>query len=427
MMQLSNSYRGNAEPGEVNLKDDHPPKIDSLRLLRRLYELAEIGGTSDGGVCRLALTDEDKVARDRLVNWMREDGLDVRVDHIGNIIGTLRGEGSETVILGSHIDTVTTGGKFDGSLGVLAGLEVVAAMRQTRKSLKRSAAVISFTNEEGVRFSSDMTGSSVWTGKSELDAALTVTDAQGTLLKHEIERIGYNGSERPGFLKPVAFLELHIEQGPLLEAEGIDIGVVTGIQGLHWMELTFEGQSDHAGTTPMLLRRDAGAAAIRTALSALELSGKLPNQVCNVGSIRFVPGDINVVPGKAVIQIDLRNPDAQLLMSAEKEVVVSAGNASAMSKVMWTHKTLAHNEPVRFCDPLIELIEKTAGSLGLSTKRMTSGAAHDAQNMAQIAPTAMIFVPSRGGISHSPLEFTTPEQITRGATVLMNAAWSLVD
>jgi N-carbamoyl-L-amino-acid hydrolase len=398
-------------------------RVDGVRLLARLDALAGLGDTGDGGCRRLALSDEDRQARNLLVAWMRNLGLAVEIDRIGNIIGVLAGrEDGPAVMIGSHIDTVATGGRYDGALGVLAGLEVVAALREAGLTPRRPVAVAAFTNEEGVRFQPDMMGSAVWSGAFPLEAALAARDREGRSVGDELGRIGYAGDLEPGTIPLAAFLELHIEQGPILDAEGGGVGAVTGVQGLTWLDIRFEGEANHAGTTPMGRRRDAGLAAARLIVFAHELTATIEGQVANAGVIAFEPGNVNVVPGRASFTLDLRNPDATRLGKAERRIREHATMIAREAGLEITIRDLVRVESVRFDEGLVARIEAAAAAQGRPMRRMVSGAGHDAQFMARIAPTAMIFVPSRGGISHNPREHTAPDDLIAGADVLLATA-----
>ena len=296
-------------------------RIDGGRLITRLMDLATIGATPDGGCRRLALSDEDRQGRDWLVAQMRALDLDVRIDQIGNIIGIMKGVADgPAILMGSHIDTVASGGKYDGAYGVISGLEVIAALRDAKIMPPRDLAVMAFTNEEGARFQPDMFGSCVWAGRLPLDDARQSADADGFHAGEELRRIGYEGPEKPGFLQAHAYLELHIEQGPVLDSEGGGIGAVTGVQGITWLEVTLEGQPNHAGTTPMAYRRDAGLAAARINLHAHDITRIIPGQLANMGFVRVEPNNVNVVPERVVATLDLRNPHAGLLAQAEKNI-----------------------------------------------------------------------------------------------------------
>ncbi|KFC64167.1 N-carbamoyl-L-amino acid hydrolase [Bosea sp. LC85] len=403
-------------------------RIDGPRLVSRLEALSRIGATPEGGCRRLALSDEDKQGRDWLVLQMQALGLEVKIDAIGNVVGILKGrEEGPAVILGSHIDTVGTGGRFDGALGVIAGLEVLAALRDAGLQPKRDMAVIAFTNEEGARFHPDMLGSYVWAGGMSVDAAHAAKDADGAVLGTELKRIGYHGPERPGFLTAHSYLELHIEQGPVLEGEGGGLGAVTGIQAITWLELTLKGRPSHAGTTPMAYRRDPGLAAARINLFANELTGKIPGQLANSGVIRVEPGNVNVVPESVVMSLDLRNPKDALLAEAEAAVRTFCAELSERDGIQISFRDLARFPAVEFASELIYGVEMSAAELGLPIRRMISGAGHDAQMMSRICPTAMIFIPSIGGLSHNPAEFSSDEDMIAGANVLLSAAWRVAN
>ena len=402
-------------------------RIDGDRLLARLDQLAAIGPIDGGGCCRLALTDADKAGRDQVVAWMREQGLEVSVDCIGNVFGLRRAtEDVDPVMTGSHIDTVATGGRYDGNLGVLAGLEVVRTLDAAGIKTRRPLVVAFFTNEEGARFAPDMLGSLVYVGGLALDDALAAVATDGKTLGAELQRIGYAGSAPPGLHRPHAFVELHIEQGPVLAADGITIGAVENLQGISWQEILVAGQSNHAGTTPMRLRHDAGycAAAIATFMRQLarEMGGA---QVCTVGRIELTPNLVNVIASRAKLTADLRNTDEALLQAAEARLAAFLETLARDEGVTITTRRLARFEPVIFAPAVIERIEAVAARLGFSQRRMTSGAGHDAQMMARICPAAMIFVPSAGGISHNAAEYTAPADIEAGANVLLHTLLEL--
>ena len=406
------------------------PRIDGDRLLRRLADLAAVGDTGDGGVCRLACTDADRAGRDLVVTWMRDLGMTVTVDGVGNIVGTLAGidPGLAPVMTGSHIDTVATGGRYDGNLGVLAGLEVVEALLAAGRLPRRGIAVGAFSNEEGARFPPDMMGSLVYVGGLPLEEALATVGVDGAVYGEELARIGYQGAAPCPAVPPHAFVELHIEQGPLLEAEGVEIGVVESVQGISWQELTIRGQSNHAGTTPMHLRRDPGLVAAEIAVFvrrlALEMGGR---QVGTVGRIGLVPNLVNVVAREAVMTVDVRNTDEALLQQAEARLAAEIAALAAAEGVTVEARQLARFEPVLFDDRVIDLVEAVARAHGRSTMRMPSGAGHDAQMLARVCPTGMIFVPSEKGISHNPREHTDPAQLVAGADVLLDVLLDLTE
>jgi N-carbamoyl-L-amino-acid hydrolase len=410
-------------------------KIDIARLVARLDQLGEIGAVlgpnGERGCARLALTDEDRLGRDLVTGWMRDLGLAVSVDAIGNVVGVRAGtDASEAaVMIGSHIDTVRTGGRFDGNLGVLAGLEVLETLARHGVQTRRPVAVAYFTDEEGARFQPDMLGSLVYVGGMALDEALDVLDAGGVRLGDELARIGYAGQAPcPAATAPYAFVELHIEQGPVLEDEGITIGVVTGVQGISWTELTLHGQSAHAGTTPMRLRRDPGyvAAEITTGVRAIARQMGA-SQVATVGRIEMVPNLVNVVPSTVTMTVDLRNTDEQLLQQAEHRFATLVDSCAGDEGVRVERRTLARFEPVEFDSAMVDQVERVAQRLGHSTLRMPSGAGHDAQMFARICPTSMIFVPSVAGLSHNLAENTETHDLQAGADVLLQIVLELAN
>ena len=401
--------------------------LDAPLLLRQIHALGAIGhDAAQGGRTRIALTDADKAGRDQLVHWMRELNLDVRIDRVGNIFGILpaaspAGDG-RPLMVGSHIDTVRNAGALDGCYGVLAGLAVARAYRQAGILPRRAIAVGAFTNEEGVRYQPDMMGSLVHAGGMAAQAALDAIGIDGTRLGDELARIGYAGDMEPGTLVPREYIELHIEQGPLLEAEGRLIGVVENLQGISWQRVTVTGVANHAGTTPTRLRHDAGyAAAACIAYLREQVAGAAPaTTLATTGCLRFEPDVINVIPRKATFTVDLRDPDEGRLQAAEQRFADFLGALAAREGVAIDTERLARFQPVVFDPSLADRIETAARRRGLPHMRMTSGAGHDAQMMARIAPSAMIFVPSREGISHNPREHTDDAQLILGAQVLLD-------
>jgi N-carbamoyl-L-amino-acid hydrolase len=400
--------------------------VDPTRLMARLDALAEIGPIEGGGSCRLALTDADRDGRDLVVRWMHDLGLHVEVDGIGNVVGTWQVGDGAAVMTGSHIDTVRTGGRYDGNLGVLAGLEVIEALQTAGLTPRRPIAVAFFTNEEGARFQPDMLGSLVHVGGLSLEDALDIRAIDGARLGDELDRIGYAGSLPCPAAPPHAFVELHVEQGPVLEAEGITIGAVTGVQGISWQEVTISGQSNHAGTTPMRLRHDPAYVAAEITVFLRRLALELgSDQVCTVGSLDLHPNLVNVVPATARLTLDIRNTDETVLQTAEARVADFLVTIAASEGVDITTRRLARFEPVVFDDEVIGLVEDTAARLGHSVRRLPSGAGHDAQMLARVCPTAMIFTPSVKGISHNPAEHTDPADLAAGADVLLQVIWHL--
>jgi N-carbamoyl-L-amino-acid hydrolase len=403
-------------------------RIDTDRLLTRLNALGEIGRidgpNGEWGNARLALTDADRDGRDLVVSWMRDLGMSVTVDAIGNVVATRAGSdpSAAPVMTGSHIDTVGTGGRFDGNLGVLAGLEVVETLERHDVTTRRPLQVAFFTDEEGSRFAPDMLGSLVHVGGLALEEALDIVAADdGARLGDELLRIGYAGSAPcPTNRAPHTFVELHIEQGPILEDEGITIGVVDGVQGISWTEVVVVGQSAHAGTTPMRLRHDPAYCVGALATFVRDLTRRLgSDQVGTVGRIDVYPNLVNVVPSRVVTTVDLRNTDERILQEAERLLASFLDELAVSEGVEITTRSLARFEPVSFDPAMVDRVESTARRLGYSTRRMASGAGHDAQMLSRICPTAMIFTPSVNGLSHNIAEFTEAGDIEAGANVLL--------
>lgn len=404
-------------------------QINGPRLLASLQALGQVGALPGGGVNRLALTDADRQGRDWTVARMQEFGLRVEVDAIGNLVGHLAGtQDGPPVMMGSHIDTVRTGGLYDGNYGVLAALEVVATLREAGIQTRRPLAVAVFTNEEGARFQPDMMGSLVYVGALPLQEALATRDAQDLTVQAELQRIGYQGTAPVGAPMVDSFVELHIEQGPVLEREGMQIGVVEGVQGISWTQFTLEGQSNHAGTTPMAMRHDAALVAAKIAVFARELCARMGGrQLATVGALQLSPNLVNVIAQKAVFTVDLRNTDGAALMQAQAHLQTFASGVAQAEGVRINSRSLARFEPVAFDPRVVELVERQAQTLGYTHQRMPSGAGHDAQMLARICPSAMIFVPSAGGLSHNVGEHTEPDDLLRGAQLLLQVVVELAN
>ena len=402
------------------------PTINGARLMSRLNELAQINPIEDGGNCRLALTADDKLGRDLVLRWMKDLGLRITIDTVGNVTGTWGTGSGAPVMTGSHIDTVRTGGRFDGNYGVLAGLEVIETCKALKIQLQRPLAVTFFTNEEGARFVPDMLGSLVYVGGMQTQDALDVLAIDGARLGDELTAIGYDGSTPCPGVVPHAFIELHIEQGPLLEAEGFVIGAVTGVQGISWQEVIIEGQSNHAGTTPMSLRHVSAYVAARITVFLRDLALRIgDSQVCTVGKLDLFPNLVNVLAARATLTLDVRNTDEQMLQQAEQEISLFLKVLEAQESVTISTRQLVRFEPVGFEERVIELINTIAKENSHPVKYMPSGAGHDAQMLARVCPSGMIFVPSVKGISHNAAEFTKTSDLVAGANVLLQAMIAL--
>lgn len=404
-------------------------QINATRLHQYLADLATIGQIPDGGVCRLAFTPADLAGRTFVVAQMLRLGLDVRIDAVGNVLGVRPGRKTGPVVLtGSHTDSVKTGGRFDGSLGVLAGLEVIATLNDAGLETELPIGVISFVNEEGVRFMPDMMGSLYQVGALSLAQVRAVKGTDGTTIGDNLDALQYAGADDFRTLDIAHFIELHIEQGPWLERQGITIGAVERVQGICWLACTYSGVANHAGATPMSMRQDAGYAAAALAHAVRAIATAMgPTQRATTGTIKLFPNLINVIAETGVITVDLRNPDASALETAVRRVREEASRIAREEGVTLEIETLAEVAPVTFDEGTVRAIENASKTLGYSCQRMISGAAHDAQILARRYPAAMIFVPSRDGISHNVREFTRAEDVEAGANVLLHAIVQLAN
>jgi N-carbamoyl-L-amino-acid hydrolase len=398
-------------------------RIDGDRLWRSLMDLAAIGATPLGGVRRIALTDLDRQGRDRVIDWFRAAGLEVRVDPIGNIFGRRAGRDAALppVVAGSHIDTQPSGGKFDGNYGVLAGLEVVRALNDRGIATAAPIEVAVWTNEEGTRFTPVMMGSGVFAGVHPLDAVLARTDLDGRSVGDELRRIGYAGTAPLG--RPVgAYFEAHIEQGPVLEDTRRTIGVVTGALGQRWYDVTATGMNAHAGPTPMRLRKDALLAASRLVGEvnriALEFA---PDGRGTVGFMQVAPNSRNVVPGEVKFSVDFRHATDEGLAGMDAALRAACERVARETNVAVAVAEAVYFPPCRFDPACVAAVRTAAGELGLSSVDIVSGAGHDAVYVARVAPAAMIFVPCKDGISHNEIEDAAPADLAAGCDVLARA------
>ncbi|HVO29769.1 MAG TPA: M20 family metallo-hydrolase [bacterium] len=412
--------------------------VNKERLAESLRTLGKLGSYLDErtglhGVNRLALTAADGEGRRHVLGMMKSLGLDVTIDQIGNVLARRRGteDAKAPVMMGSHIDSVPTGGTFDGCLGVLGGLEILRTLDEKGIRTRRPLVVGFFTDEEGARFGTDMLGSAVATGRLDLEAAYALKDRDGLVLRDELEKIGFLGTADVHLDPPHAYVETHVEQGPILKARGMDLGVVTGVQAISWHELTIVGKSAHAGTTPMDLRADAGVAAAKINLKLREMiaSKKFGDQMrATMGAIVPHPGLVNIVPGRVVATVDLRNPSDEHMRAAEKEIIAFYDRVAAEEHVQITWRQTARTEFVPFAPEVQSRIADAATARGLKHERIISGAGHDAQEMARICKTAMVFVPGEyDGISHNPREFSTPEACANGVNVMLDVVLALAD
>ena len=405
------------------------PRVDGGRLWRRLEEMARVGATPAGGVHRLALSEEDRRARDLFGEWAASLGLEVSVDGIGNMFARRPGtdDARPPVVLGSHLDSQPTGGRFDGPLGVLAALEVVQTLQEHGIPTASPIEVANWTNEEGARFAPAMMGSGVFAGRFDLADALRATDPEGVTVAEAIDRIGYRGAVPVGGRRLGAHLELHIEQGPILEDAGYEIGVVTGVQGTRWFDLTILGEEAHAGPTPMPRRTDPVAVLGR---GLVELYRRVETEFAPQGRLTFgvlaaTPASRNTVPGRVRVSVDIRHPEDDALDDMEACLREEAARACAERGAEWRLDAVWRSPTVRFSDRCIAAVREAAERCGYRSMPLMAGAGHDSVHTNDVAPTGMVFVPCEGGVSHNEAERITPEQAEAGANVLLHAALSL--
>jgi beta-ureidopropionase / N-carbamoyl-L-amino-acid hydrolase len=402
-------------------------RINRSRLNESMETLGRIGETPNGGLTRLALSDHDRRGRDLLAEWMRQAGLEVRIDQMGNMFGLRPGQETlPPVMMGSHADSVPTGGKYDGQLGVLCALEAIRALNDLNVRTRHPVGMIVFTNEEGARFQPAMLGSGVMAGKIPLEDAYNARDRDGLRFGDELERIGYLGAE-PCLPRPFrAYLELHIEQGPILEEGHIPVGIVEGIVAISWSRLTLRGVQDHAGPTPMRIRHDALVAAAEVVRGVREIPRRIGgDMVATVGRLEVWPNIPNAIPGRVDLSIDIRDPNEAHLDRAIGLVERIVRHAAKREGVTYELEHYWRVPRTPFDPDVVSTVEAAAQSLACRRRRILSGAGHDAQYMAAICPTGMVFVPSRGGRSHCEEEFTPMDDIEHGANTLLLAAASL--
>lgn len=399
-------------------------RINSDRLWQSLMELAKIGATEKGGVKRLALTDLDKQARDLFVTWCKDAGCTIGVDKMGNIFARRPGKDNSLapVMTGSHIDTQPSGGKFDGNYGVMSGLEVIRTLNDFNYETNRPIEVVVWTNEEGSRFAPAMIASGVYAGVFDLDYGLSRKDVDGKSIGEELARIGYAGDQPCGGREVAAFFEAHIEQGPILEAENKTIGVVEGVQGIRWYEVNVIGQDAHAGPTPMERRKDAlvGVSEMVLAVNRIGLAN-MPNACATVGMMQVMPNSRNVIPGKVFFTVDFRHPDADILKRMGDALQAECEKICKQRKLELDFKEIWYSPPVKFNTDCVSAVQQASADLGFSNRRIISGAGHDSVYMSKVAPTAMVFVPCKDGISHNEIEDAKQSDLAAGCDVLLRA------
>jgi N-carbamoyl-L-amino-acid hydrolase len=399
-------------------------RIDSRRLWASLMEMAKIGALPHGGCGRLALTDLDREGRDLFVRWCEEAGCTVAVDSLGNIFARRAGRdpSRKPVATGSHLDTQPHGGKFDGVLGVLAGLEVLRTLNDAGVETEAPIEVCVWTNEEGCRFTPSMGSSGVFGGVHRAEEVLEVRDVDGKSFGEELARIGYAGAERCGDRAFETFYELHIEQGPILEAAKAQIGVVTGVQGFRWYDVALRGQDAHAGPTPMEVRRDAMFAAARMVQLVVQAGrDRPPHGRGTVGHMRVLPNSRNTIPGEVHFTIDIRHPDAAVLDAMARDLLQAIRRSAAEDLVEIDIDEVTYSAPIAFDEGCVAAVRLAAERLGYGHMDVVSGAGHDAVNVSRVAPTSMIFIPCAEGLSHNEEERIEPDQAETGANVLLHA------
>lgn len=427
-----------------------PYLVNGQRLWETLHSLAEIGATNAGGVARVALTDEDRAGRDQFVAWVQELGCTVHVDQMGNLFARREGTDSQRapVVVGSHLDSQPTGGKYDGAYGVMVGLEVLRVLHDHDISTAAPIEVVSWTNEEGARFPPAMIGSGVYAGAFSLDEGLAAPGVDGTTLGSELARIGYAGDDPCGApdgagRRPIGhYIEPHIEQGPILEAAEVTLGAVTGVQGIRWYDVSIEGQSAHAGSTPMEHRADAMVAAARLVCEADEIAARrAPEGRATVGTLSVGTGSRNTVAGSVSLTIDLRHPDASALEAMHNELLAFAESrafgpqsSAALSGVSEPSgrslprpqiTPIWYSPPIVFDPAVVDAVREGAATAGFEPVDITSGAGHDACYVSMVAPTGMLFIPCADGLSHNEAESILPEHATAGAQATLNAVLAL--
>ncbi|WP_166372861.1 Zn-dependent hydrolase [Psychromonas sp. SA13A] len=398
--------------------------INQSRLWDSLMEMAKIGATEKGGCCRLALTDIDKQGRDLFISWCVEAGCSIHIDKMGNIFARREGRDANAAAIGtgSHLDTQPTGGKFDGIYGCLAGLEVIRSLNEQNITTNRPIEVSVWTNEEGSRFAPAMVSSGVYSGKFDLDYAHQQTDSEGITIGEALNAIGYMGDEEVGNRNLHKFFELHIEQGPVLEQEEKQVGIVTGVLGMRWYDVTLEGTSAHAGPTPMSYRKDAlyAATQVFSELYQIAEAGEAGSARCTVGELNIIKGSRNVIPGEVTFTLDLRHAELAGLADLEDKAQQVIAKVAESTGVTIKLNNIWDSPPLAFNADCVAAVAKAVENSGLTYQRLVSGAGHDAVNISTVVPTSMIFIPSIGGISHNEAEYSSPDQVGDGCQILFD-------
>jgi N-carbamoyl-L-amino-acid hydrolase len=399
-------------------------RVNGERLWNTIMETAQFGGTPAGGISRLTLSDADREARDWLVRECTALGCTISVDEVGNIFARRPGNDNSRapIAFGSHLDTQPSGGKFDGVAGVLAGLELLKTLQDNHYSTDAPLELIDWTNEEGSRFAPTMIASGAFAGVYTTEFAHGVKDRQGKTFRGELERIGYLGDRPAGDHKLGAYFELHIEQGPVLDQEGITVGAVTGAQGQRWYELNVQGLDSHAGSTPMPVRRDAMLACARITDGVNRIAlGHAPAGMATVGLVEVSPNSRNVIPGRVFFTVDMRHPDGAVLLEMHREFDALVDAVARETRTEIANECVLDLAPTRFDEGCVNVVRDVAERLQYSHRDIVSGPGHDAVNVARVTRAAMVFVPCVGGISHNEAEAARPDELTAGANVLLHA------
>lgn len=403
-------------------------KINEQRLWQSLMDMAEIGATAKGGSNRQALTELDQQGRELFIGWCQELGCHARFDQIGNLFVRKGSRNNDLppVLIGSHLDTQPTGGKFDGVYGVLAGLEVLRTLSDHNISLDHPVEIAVWTNEEGARFIPAMMGSGVWCGDLDLDTAYATTDKSGTSVKQALEHIGQKGELKAEPFPVKAALEVHIEQGPILEQEQLPIGVLTGVQGIRWYDLIIEGKPCHAGPSPMVGRRDPFQALGPILQACYQLADLYsPWARVTFGDMQVLPGSRNTVPEQLNLSVDFRHPDKEVLAQIDKQFRQLAQLHCQAAELEYQIQDRWHMPVTEFDPDCINAVRQACQQLEYPYKEMVSGAGHDSVNLAKVVPCSMIFVPCKDGLSHNELESAKPEELAAGCNVLLHATIAL--
>lgn len=399
-------------------------EVNGDRLWASLMSMARIGATEAGGVRRLALSPQDREARDLFVSWCREAGLTIRVDAMGNIFARRAGReaNAKAVLVGSHLDSQPKGGRFDGPLGVLAALELVRTLNDHKIETDAPVEIVNWTNEEGARFTPSMLGSAVFAGKRTLRSTLDITDTDNVSIEEALAACGYDGDDAVSIDEFDAYFEAHIEQGPILEAAGNQIGIVTGGQAIRWLDVVVEGAAAHAGTTPMDRRKDAFFAAAEMALELEALAArKAPSMLATIGQLAIANASRNTIAGEIEFSVDIRHPEDEVLDDIESAIRKLFGEVACKRKLQVTLRQYLNIPATPFDELCVSSVRRAAQQAGYSSRPIISGAGHDAINLATCLPSAMVFIPCVGGLSHNEAEDALPKDVFAGANVLLHA------